>query len=497
MPEVELITEEKTCLAAGNDFEQTGVSQSEANAICRANPDAVMGYTFQIDNPDYCHIKIPGTTKFPLDDWSTVIVNELPEIELKPEENACLAAGNDFEQTGVGEAEAQEICRANPGKVMGYTFHVDNPEYCHIKKPGTCKFPCDGWTTVIAYTNICNLPTENLFGDCYVDGWGEDICKRPGRGEGLLDDKQICLFKEIHPCDLHQGSVGDCWLISAISALAEFPGLVRKIFNTKTLAPKGSYLLNLYDFEAKSMVTVRVDDRLPCNGGGGIKYVQASPDGEIWPCILEKAMAAINGGYEHLNGYWAVYGLAQMTGCLSTKTYFHEKDGDAWHVSAPTWSGNLSGDKSTIMDWHPSGDIDTATMWETLCDFDSKKYVMCCDSFGTSDATLDDAGVVGCHAYSLVQVKSDVAGSGKHLLQIRNPWSTQEASLPWSDGDDMWQQYPDVAAELQPENEDDGMFWIQWEDFIKHYRGIFVLEISASRRCTIARKRGRRGTTKA
>jgi hypothetical protein len=414
------------------------------------------------------------------------------EIELKEEDGMCLAGGNDFEQTGVSQEEAEQICRAHPGEVMGFTFRSDSPSYCHIKKKGTTKFPSGDWTTVTVVQDLNNLPTEDLFEDEYVDEWTEDSWARPGRGEGLLDDQQICMFDEIHPCDLHQGALGDCWLISAIAALAEFPDLVQNVFSTKMIDPEGRYSLNLYDFAQQSMVQIEIDDRL-ATSWGKCKYVSSTPEGEIWPCLLEKGMAAINGGYPNLDGYWAVYALAQMTGCLSAKTYFHDEGGDSFKVSAPTWSGNLQDGKNDIMSWNPQGEIDTDEMWTSLCDFDSKNYIMCCDSFGNSDASLDDAGVVGCHAYSLVQAKANVAGSGFNLLQIRNPWAKQEASLPWSDDDDMWTQHPEVYDELNPTSADDGLFWIQWEDFLEHYRGIFVLEMPSQRRDPQAPKQGRVG----
>jgi hypothetical protein len=32
------------------------------------------------------------------------------------------------------------------------------------------------------------------------------------------------MFEDVDPCDVKQGPTGDCWLVSAISAFAEFPG---------------------------------------------------------------------------------------------------------------------------------------------------------------------------------------------------------------------------------------------------------------------------------
>lgn len=39
-----------------------------------------------------------------------------------------------------------------------------------------------------------------------------------------------------------------------------------------------------------------IDDRLPVNQYGSLRNVQLSASGELWPALLEKAMAAMFGG---------------------------------------------------------------------------------------------------------------------------------------------------------------------------------------------------------
>lgn len=38
------------------------------------------------------------------------------------------------------------------------------------------------------------------------------------------------IIGDVDPSDINQGSVGDCWLLSGISSLAEFDGAVKRLF---------------------------------------------------------------------------------------------------------------------------------------------------------------------------------------------------------------------------------------------------------------------------
>ncbi|CAG7822174.1 unnamed protein product, partial [Allacma fusca] len=67
----------------------------------------------------------------------------------------------------------------------------------------------------------------------------------------------------ISPSNVTQGSLGDCWFVSSISAVASKPELVRKLILTQEVDPAGVYILRL----CKDGVwkTVIVDDLLPCD----------------------------------------------------------------------------------------------------------------------------------------------------------------------------------------------------------------------------------------
>jgi len=60
--------------------------------------------------------------------------------------------------------------------------------------------------------------------------------------------KKVHLFRGNIDCnDVCQGQLGDCWLIAAIAAIAEHPGVINSLFLTREIDPRGKYKIRLYD----------------------------------------------------------------------------------------------------------------------------------------------------------------------------------------------------------------------------------------------------------
>ena len=64
---------------------------------------------------------------------------------------------------------------------------------------------------------------------------------------------------------------------------------------------------------------------------------------------------------------------------------------------------------------------------------------------------LKEKGLVGGHAYSVVQVKEvNVGGKEKKvLIQLLNPWGEFEWNGDWSDQSKKWEIYPDLKEKLR------------------------------------------------
>lgn len=147
----------------------------------------------------------------------------------------------------------------------------------------------------------------------------------PGRGMGVGDQPNLKIIGDVDPSDIHQGGIGDCWLLSAISAVAEFDGAIKRLFRkTKNLHQRplpgpNMYTITLWDLSTWKEVDIQVDERLcaATPGSGQLQLLASKPseDGELWVCYLEKALAAHCGGWDKITGGTCTHAWSLLTGC--------------------------------------------------------------------------------------------------------------------------------------------------------------------------------------
>ena len=109
------------------------------------------------------------------------------------------------------------------------------------------------------------------------------------------------VYSEITPSDIVQGFCGDCYFLSAISSLAEFPDRLKDIFITKEINDAGCYALKLFiNGEPERVV---VDDYFPWHTfNKNWAFSRSNGEHEIWVLLLEKAWAKIYGSYMIIEG---------------------------------------------------------------------------------------------------------------------------------------------------------------------------------------------------
>ncbi len=67
------------------------------------------------------------------------------------------------------------------------------------------------------------------------------------------------------PDDIAQGSLGDCYFVCSLSALAEFPERVRKLFVSQEQVPEGVFAVKIN--KNGLPYTVIIDNHFPCQDG--------------------------------------------------------------------------------------------------------------------------------------------------------------------------------------------------------------------------------------
>lgn len=338
-------------------------------------------------------------------------------------------------------------------------------------------------------------------GSLYNDGLtlaelAADHALRPGRGQGLLDyQPDLSLFRDVSPKDLHQGAVGDCGLVGALAAYAgAHPDRLRGLCKQQRLSPDGRYDITLFHPTRNEWVTCSVDDRLPVTPDGSIKFLHASPDLEIWPCLFEKAIAKLFGGYQQLKATPPLLGLKCLTGKTQDElllfgwqdTVRDELEAEGgwecrhYKFSSPNKSERVAHTDVSKEPWPDdltTGGRSSGHLFRLLSQlFEQGCLIVAADGGKDAKSAADlikPNGIVKNHAYSIIQVQCDVACSGFDLVQLRNTWGEQEWNGAWSDGDSMWQRYPNVYKQLCLDVEDDGLFWMSKEDFANEFRVVY------------------------
>ncbi|CAK9047069.1 Calpain-type cysteine protease DEK1 (Phytocalpain DEK1) (Protein DEFECTIVE KERNEL 1) (ZmDEK1) [Durusdinium trenchii] len=325
-----------------------------------------------------------------------------------------------------------------------------------------------------------------------VPGWVRP-CEMIGKDAGQYKlhgiEGEPCLFKHVSPRDIKQGYLGDCWLVSSFSTLAEYPDRVRSLFKQQKLSEDGRYDIRLYCPLEEEWKVVTIDDRLPywkkTFSYGQVCFAQPSKENEFWPCLLEKAVAKLVQAYYRLDGGFEQIALEMLTGkpalCISLSldashtsyvltsgldetsakhaTVFQrvrsiDEKWDYWTKDAAAWCDNQS-------------ELSDLWVWDRMKSWDEEGYSIACGSRG------DYKGIIAGHAYTILRLLDVTVTRGEkterlQLLHVRNPHMKNEWTGKWHDSDSYtWNAYPEAldACKHKVGYNDNGVFWMDWEDF--------------------------------
>ncbi|XP_031688162.1 calpain-5-like [Oncorhynchus kisutch] len=295
--------------------------------------------------------------------------------------------------------------------------------------------------------------------------------KRPRE---LCKDPRLFVDR-ISTWDLHQGSLGNCWMVAATSCLASEPSLWKKVIPDhveQEWKPKRPDLYaGIFHFRFWRLgrwTDVVVDDLLPVSEDGTLLFCRSATPQEFWSSLLEKAYAKLNGCYEALEGGNTAEALIDFTG----------------GVSEP-----LCLDREALT-LHPD---QRRALFQTLAKAHGCKALITCSirpAEGERVESVLDCGLVRGHAYGITAVRKVCLGkrsllpgrcsgtSRLGMVRMRNPWGTADFTGPWSQGSQQWKQVGRAEREkMGLIVRDVGEFWMEFEDFCRYFTDVVVCRL--------------------
>lgn len=256
--------------------------------------------------------------------------------------------------------------------------------------------------------------------------------------------------------DIVQGSVGDCFFIGAVAALAASTAQHVNPIGRLIVAAKPEFgVYGVMFFKNGQWTWVIIDDYIAIRPEDNAPLFASSVSNEVWPLILEKAYAKAHRCWDSIDGGETKEALADMCGGLETHLNFSAK-------------GEQS--KWTFDQFFPVVKNVNTVMG---CSVDPK--LASTDVQGSSGEAGTVYGLFKGHAYSIIDAVK--APDGKGFVRVRNPWGGDaEWTGAYSDKSSDWEKNPLHKSACKPEIKDDGAFWMIWEDFKKYFVNIDVCE---------------------
>ena len=301
-------------------------------------------------------------------------------------------------------------------------------------------------------------------GSEHADGvtelWHEVVWRRPAeileRSETVASGAVAKVFAGgVEPDDINQGELGDCYLLSALSVLAEVDGSVQQLFVAhKQNDSHGVYVVRLC--VRGHWREIILDEMVPCfpdSQSRGQPVFSRGKGAELWVMLLEKAWAKVFGSYQSIVSGLPGEALTTLTGAPCTFVP---------HGESTLWAKVY---EATTND--PS--------------FKAKNWFVVALLPEDPEYDLEELGLVAGHAYGVLDARQVTMPGAPpvQLLQLRNPWGSFEWTGAFGAGSAEWT--PQVRAQLSdvnPDAKEDGSFWMTVQDFGKYFAGVQICRAS-------------------
>ncbi|CAI4223615.1 unnamed protein product [Auanema sp. JU1783] len=262
------------------------------------------------------------------------------------------------------------------------------------------------------------------------------------------------IFRDPRSSDIEQGSLGDCWLLSAMALIAERPDILDSVVLTKVYNPYGVYQIRICVDGTWCVVTV--DAFFPCRANRNTLAFAVGRKNQLWVPLIEKAIAKRLGCYANIVGGRTIEGLSMLTGLpCQTLSLEVKEPGDDEYLWAQLLSANEAGFILGCSCGSHAGEVDTE-MYRAK-------------------------GLTPRHAYSILDLCVEKQFK---LIRLRNPWG----SFVWNGAfSDNWPCWDKDSKERLLKEKIAGSFWMTFKDFMQHFDRVDLAKIRYERPWTDTR----------
>ena len=227
------------------------------------------------------------------------------------------------------------------------------------------------------------------------------------------------------------GRISLQYFYSVLSALANsYPSIFTKIILSKDYDPKGMYQVKLYiDGEFQTII---IDDYFPCIKGSNVNFFTRPSNFEIWPLLIEKAWAKVNGGYLNIVNLWPGDLFKTLTG--------------------------FSFDELV----HPQ--LTKEQLFNQICNKNKNKDLFF--SLTKDDKKIEEKGLYIYHVYIIEDTeKIEIDNNKIYLLKLRDSDNESNWSGDYNPKSNLWTEKLKSKIDKNKLNLKEGEFWISLDDF--------------------------------
>jgi calpain len=122
---------------------------------------------------------------------------------------------------------------------------------------------------------------------------------------------------------------------------------------------------------------------------------------------------------------------------------------------------------------------DSGQLWKEIKKFHQLGYLLGCaknvrDEDGNQEEGIGHQGIQQNHAYGILDIRTAL---GIQLIRIRNPWGYGEWTGRYADEDEAWDDSKGLKEELNYKFEDDGTWWMRYDDWYMNYNKVYICKI--------------------